>query len=246
MIRKIFALVLVLCLTLCACGGPANEQKTATDIGFSKHSTKPKEKVLTDSVSMWSAWRDGALRPFARPNGNAQFSFDWLNEKLPIQCLRTPTADTAYALYKSDSGGYLYIFFTNEGSHYAYSHWAYMEKRLSMADFAQIELDDLRNEVLMIDHGCRTVVQSAEGYESLIRWSPNIPNTESQTFHILEDGLLVIRYDEGGRVKQINFRKDYIYTVKVGDVKKDYNFTIFAEDFANPPMATDTENSTTI
>lgn len=236
---RLTAVLLALCLLLCSCGGgsTASDGPTGTDLGFACHSTAPKEEVLTEPISLWTAWRNGILRPFARPDTTHPLTFDWLNNQFPLQCLRTPTADSAYALYKSGDGGYLYVFFDKQGTEYHYSHWAYMGQRLKIADFEHIQLGDLRNEVFMVDPACRTLVQAAEEYPQLIQWSPYIPQTDSHTFHILEDGLLVIRYDEEDRVQQMIFKDDYVYNIKVGELKKGYKFVIFAEDFAPAPTA---------
>lgn len=241
---KLLAALLALCLLLCSCGGgsTASEAGTDTALGFGKHSTSPKEDLLTEPISLWTAWRNGILRPFARPDTTHPLGFSWLNNQFPIQCLRTPTADSAYALYKSGDGGYLYVFFDKQGTDYSYSHWAYMGQRLKRAAFEHIELGDLRNEVFMVDPASRTIVQAAEDYPQLIQWSPYIPTTNSHTFHILEDGLLVIRYDDNDRVQQIIFKEDYTYNIKVGELSKAYKFVIFAEDFAPAPTPADPDS----
>ena len=237
--RKIVALVLVLCLTLCSCSGKGDKNKTGTALGFDQHSTAPKEEVLTEPISLWTAWRNGILRPFMRPDSTNPLGFTWLNNQFPIQCTRTPTADSAYCLYKTGDGGYLYVFFTKEGKDYAYSHWAYMEQRLPLAAFEHLQLGDLRSEVYMVDPGIRTLINAAEDYPQLIQWSPYIDRESSSSFHILEDCLLIIRYDKEDRIQQMIIKEDYRYTVKAGERQKTYNFVIFAEDFASPPTEMD-------
>ncbi len=239
MIKKLTAVLLAICLFLCGCGDGDTPSLTGTDLGFAYHSTAPKEQVLTEDVSLRTAWRNGVLRSFARPDTQKPLTFDWLNNQFPLQCTRTPTANSAYCLYRTEEGGYLYVFFDKQDTDYAYSHWAYMQRRLPLSAFEHLQTGDLRDEVYMVDPGLRTLVQSAQEYPLLIQWSAHIDKEYSYSFHILEDGLLTIRYDEEDRIQQMIVKDDYLYTIKAGDRSKTYNFVIFADDFAPATTAND-------
>lgn len=245
--KRIAAFAMAMSLLLCSCGGESASSAPAPDhtaVGFSHHSTLSKEEALTEPISLWSAWRNGILRPFSRPDTTHPLTFSWLEAQFPIQCTRTPTANGAYCLYKTGDGGLLYVFFSKEGTEYRYSHWAYMEQRLKLEDFAHLQLGDLRNEVYLVDPGLRTLINATEAYPLLIQWSPYIDKETTYSFHILEDCLLVIRYDKDNRIQQMIVQDDYVYTIKAGDKKMDYSFVIFADDFAPPPTMMESTDPT--
>lgn len=108
-------------------------------------------------------------------------NYDTLNAEYPIECIRR-CEDNVYAMYLTDAGGVLYVFFTPEMDVF-YS--AYSVERLSHKDFESLKAGDSVEKVELIDPAVKAM-RAAFTQEN---------STVFYTMHILDDGLFVIFYN---------------------------------------------------
>ena len=119
----------------------------------------------------------------------------------------------AYLAYRTkDSDGkivYLYCFFTGSGS-VAKEHWTlrgpvlFAYERLSHADFADIAVGDPIEKVTQIDPA------TAQYYCTNPETDIVISSLVWESYHLLEDGILVITYDDALVVTDIAYYADFV------------------------------------
>lgn len=135
-------------------------------------------------------------------SGDPQESFDDVNQKYPIECIRKNN-ENIYAVYKTNQGGLMYMFFTPD-MHLYYS--AYSMKKLSYADFSNIKAGDSFEKVAAVDPAANAMKTAYEtGNDSLVLY----------TVHVLSDGVFVAFYNEsetsGYTVWKCEYYPDYIF-----------------------------------
>lgn len=156
-------------------------------------------------------------------------NYDTLNAEYPIECIRR-CEDNVYAMYLTDTGGVLYVFFTPKMEVF-YS--AYSAKKLSYKDFESIKAGDSVEKVELIDPAVKAM-RSAFTQETSMAF---------YTMHILDDGLFVIFYNglpnENCKILKAEYYSNYIFNNNnfFKDIKPeyaidntDYNYRILNAD----------------
>lgn len=132
--------------------------------------------------------------------------------------------NTAYSIYKSPQGGYVYVYFYDVGGNYwCKSHIAYRENVLRYDDFKVLtggltpaELKALNSVKGEIPH--YTVADVANIDSGVNAYLSNIDKEDStwwywDSYHVLEDGLFIIRYNarEDNRIIRMEFYENFVY-----------------------------------
>lgn len=158
---------------------------------------------------------------FPSASGVLPKTFEDISKEYPVECMRK-TGENLYAVYQTEQGGLMYMFFTPDMKLY-YS--AYSMKKLSYADFGEIKAGDSFEKISAVDPAAQAMKTA---YET---------NSNSVVFysvHILSDGLFVVFYNETETGE---------YTVWKAEYYPDYtfnNYKFFIE--IKPEYAVDNTN----
>ena len=151
----------------------------------------------------------------------------------PVECFRKLSDDRAYILYRTDEGGYAYIFLENteytEGKkEWRITHANYVKKSLKKSDFDSIKKFSPVKKVAKIDPGIKA---------SLDNWGDkNKYVSKYYTSHLLEDGLIIIKYEKfmpnvTYKVTSIEYFPDFIVkSIRFG-VNDTFNSRILPQDY---------------
>jgi hypothetical protein len=121
---------------------------------------------------------------FAETN-NFNTTMDWLNEKYPIECVRTPKNAMAYIIYRLKTGEQVVVFF--HGDTLKFASWCFViDKALSKSAFASIKEGDSLDKVETLDAGFKLYNEVKTGN---LHWK-NV----GASLHIVSDGFIKIEY----------------------------------------------------
>ena len=169
--KKTFAgisLLLVFVLTVCLCGcgtGTVKDGTTAGNDGTTaggavteagetqaaayaeslaeKCSGKTYNELVTKQYGTQLITYFKGLGGYSFKSLSTYVSFNAINEKYPVECLRKAENGRMYAIYKTDKGLF-YVFFVSVGgadaSDYAFTYGTLMSRKLSAADFGSVSV----------------------------------------------------------------------------------------------------------
>lgn len=137
---------------------------------------------------------------YASPLQSFAIFLNQVHAQYPIQYLRRTDDKHVYAVYKTNEGGYLYMFFGNFKDEYTWGEddsniglyyllkAIYMKEALQYTDFQSVKIGQPISEVEKIDSVVEALkqiktVRTEEGKQSLSTW------------HLLRDGVLFICYE---------------------------------------------------
>ena len=163
-------------------------------------------------------------RVFAKGN-NAYFTVDQLNLNKPINYVRVTdhtynvmgtTITRCYTVYRSELGGYVYIFmnYRPDDNQLQVRATMYVPQKLSLSDFSHINITDSIDKVVEVDPSAN------------YRKKNIIAGQQPQTFHLLTDGFLIIIYDNINNelfVKEMLFYENFIVPYKFGSKEETYD-----------------------
>ena len=188
MTQKLLALLLAaVCFTLCLCGCESTPQEQTEQLLQTANNETVPEDILTKQYAV----SDFADLSF----GDSLLS---VNQAFPIQILRCiPSVylisngiAPLYAVYATQEGGRMYLFFREEYGQWILSQGMYCKQAFLTNAFDGIVVGSTRDEVLQIDSSVTTGVVH-----------PYTPDRISH--HLLQDGyILSLWYDANGTVTE--------------------------------------------
>lgn len=143
MIKKVNSILFLflLIMTVSSCYGGKNMQETDKEYLNLVNNEKNYEELITIEYNINDYFADIYLYGY---------TLSEVNEKYKIECLRQ-VDDVYYALFKSKTGGKLFVFFSkNEDEKYVVIRSWYYEKKITKDDFCSLiigisTLDDVRD-----------------------------------------------------------------------------------------------------
>lgn len=232
--KKTFAgisLLMVFVLTVCLCGcgtGTVKDGTTAGNVGTTadgavteagenkaayaeslaeKCSGKTYNELVKKQYGTQLISYFKGLGGYAFKSLSTYVSFNAINEKYPVECLRKAENGRMYAIYKTDKGLF-YVFFVSVGSadasDYAFTYGTLMSRKLSSADFDSVSVGDSIEAAEKIEPAIKCI---RDYYESAV------PETEDNGLLyftvLLSDGELVLTVDRKDNTitKKENFDK---------------------------------------
>lgn len=127
-----------------------------------------------------------------------------LNEKYPVECLRTFQNSLDYVIYRLDEGGYLYVFFHGTSLKFADCIFV-VKKPLQKEDFSEIKEGSTLADVENIDPGVK-LIHSISSYYLV----------EPMTYHMVQEGFVRIEYQSA---PYHSTTAEYDVTAKVKSVR---------------------------
>lgn len=143
------------------------------------------------------------------------FSFKDFTHKYPTDCVRSLDGNL-YAVYRVNEGGYFYAFFSDE---MLLSHTAYITRKNSFADFADIKKGSSFADFAAVEPAAATVAQLFKGS----KFAPPLTL-------ILADGLLSVDFDDSFAVKNISYQPGKIQVVNNDLFYVELNYGILDKD----------------
>lgn len=143
------------------------------------------------------------------------FSFKDFTHKYPTDCVRSLDGNL-YAVYRVNEGGYFYAFFSDE---MLLSHTAYITRKNSFADFADIKKGSSFADFAAVEPAAATVAQLFKGS----KFAPPLTL-------ILTDGLLSVDFDDSFAVKNISYQPGKIDVVNNDLFYVELNYGILDKD----------------
>ena len=146
------------------------------------------------------------------------FSFKDFTQEFPTDCVRSLDGNL-YAVYRVNEGGYFYAFFSDE---MLLSHTAYMTRKNSFADFADIKKGSSLADFAAVEPAAATAAQFYKGS----KFSPSFTL-------ILTDGLLSVSFEPSGdsfAVKNISYQPGKIRVVNNDSFYVELNYGILDKD----------------
>ena len=146
------------------------------------------------------------------------FSFKDFTQEFPTDCVRSLNGNL-YAVYRVNEGGYFYAFFSDE---MLLSHTAYMTRKNSFADFADIKKGSSLADFAAVEPAAATAAQFYKGS----KFSPSFTL-------ILTDGLLSVSFEPSGdsfAVKNISYQPGKIRVVNNDSFYVELNYGILDKD----------------
>ncbi len=136
------------------------------------------------------------------------------------------TKKDGYTVYKSELGGYVYIFLkhTVESGYTAALNAVYVPQYMEYKDFSDIKIGDSIDKVIAIDKGAEYVKVNSKKF--MFPYS----------YHLLADGVIYFEYDDNFNITEIFYGEDFIMPNNyLDDPTGDYayNMTILPQDY--PP-----------
>lgn len=145
------------------------------------------------------------------------FSFKDFTHKYPTDCVHSLDGNL-YAVYRVNEGGYFYAFFSDE---MLLSHTAYMTRKNSFADFANIKKGFSLADFAAVEPAAATVAQLFKGS----KFAPPLT-----LILILTDGLLSVDFDDSFAVKNISYQPGKIDVVNNDLFYVELNYGILDKD----------------
>ena len=145
-------------------------------------------------------------------------SFKDFTHKYPTDCVRSLDGNL-YAVYRINEGGYFYAFFSDE---MLLSHTAYMTRKNSFADFADIKKGTSLADFAAVEPAAATAAEFYKGS----KFSPSFTL-------ILTDGLLSVSFEPSGdsfAVKNISYQPGKIQVVNNDSFYVELNYGILDKD----------------
>ena len=225
-------LTLSLLLFLSGCGEPELRHK----VDATHFSTEAYTKILSDLIIPDNqplkevVYPEDELLFDFRPNHNLQNLFygrcfgdpSYVFAYYPtenVRHIKTPDTEYYYAVFNTDTGSRVFLFFDRNGMPYGYP--ICMKEVLSQVDFASIHPGSPVEDVISIDPATETYVRhfpvpDSRGVEEMnqdlaSRFLEN-GSYDLTSVHLLRDCLIEIRYEfseEGYRVKEIFTEPDF-------------------------------------
>jgi hypothetical protein len=143
------------------------------------------------------------------------FSFKDFTHKYPTDCVRSLDGNL-YAVYRVNEGGYFYAFFSDE---MLLSHTAYITRKNSFADFADIKKGSSFADFAAVEPAAATVAQLFKGS----KFAPPLTL-------ILADGLLSVDFDDSFAVRNISYQPGKIQVVNNDLFYVELNYGILDKD----------------
>ena len=210
-----------------------NDQILDTQQALEKSSTQNADKLITKS------YPQAELISFLSYRGSDNFNTQLysLNNKFPIECIRTFDNAVTYCVYKLKEGGLLYVYFDgflSYDSDYAnqetlrFANYVFVVKKpLKQEDFKNIKKGSSLEDVEMIDPGTKLINSIQKEYL----------RGDNMTCHMVNDGFVQIRYTHGEERDPDTFMP-YSYMVESikfipngKSVNDGYNYTILPQDY---------------
>ncbi len=172
---------------------------------------------------------------------NGRVQTNEIFNSFPTHAIRRQSETMIYSIYRSDSGFYLYLFFSEEsgdpdwdGLNTPIGYPIVIQKMLSYEDFAGVQVGDGVEKLREID----PVIEIYEkmffeyyGLNSVAAENLRKSNDPISSVHYLKDGLLKIEYDIVDDtqlvVENIIFNENYDLTNLYGET---YNYCILPQD----------------
>ena len=208
------------------------------------------DAIMTQNISQTYSLNE-ILRKKAITLGMPLFNLNSVNRSLygfhhdfPVEIVKQIDEHNAYVVYRTQDSSnqtvYLYCFFENIEESDEIEYWTlkgtvlFSCKHLSYTDFANIAIGDSIENVVQIDPSttkyCNidntfpytsTQVPTTDSINDVGRQSENILSLEWRSYHLLDDGILVITYETDDNlliVADIAYYDDYmIPDVVTGD-----------------------------
>ena len=143
------------------------------------------------------------------------FSFKDFTHKYPTDCVRSLDGNL-YAVYRVNEGGYFYAFFSDE---MLLSHTAYITRKNSFADFADIKKGSSFADFAAVEPAAAIVAQLFKGS----KFAPPLTL-------ILADGLLSVDFDDSFAVRNISYQPGKIQVVNNDLFYVELNYGILDKD----------------
>lgn len=251
--------VLLMALTGCSKNpNVANPQSTSSNDSSSawsfpenaewNYNIDTEDNIKTSSVKIDTFFSSGissyfsarAHLPLSRPN--AMFSSAATNKISPIECARKKENGDNYVVYNIEEGGKYFCFFpADQGYYLSHSIWA--AKPLKAKDFEHLQVWNSKfTEVIATDPAI--MYSYDKGYNSNIIIVRDKEFVYRFSLHLLEEGLLVIRYNNFGVQEEnqesisldtpiidIQLYEDFKFPLSLGTAADGvYDYSILAQD----------------
>ncbi|MEG0570123.1 MAG: hypothetical protein RR497_00580 [Oscillospiraceae bacterium] len=228
---KTICIFLLFCILLTGCNKAEEEQKSMTSSNKTHSDTETTQTLATASILERSSRKSykrlikksyhqkeliSNLSYFGADNFNTML--DEINEKYPVECIRTFDDSLTYCIYKLKEGGLLYVFFHSDILKFA-DYVFVVKDTLYKKDFDKLRSGDSISEVESIDKGTKLINSIYTEYLN-----------NKTTFHMVKDGFMKIEYTSQSRdistykVKSVEF-------VPNGGKLTQYSYYLLPEDY---------------